>query len=424
MTVAFDAGELEVHAVAPIPGGGLYAATSPDGRIYHVAADGTSRSFFDPDDKYIWALALDRSGTLFAATGDKGVIYRITPDGTGTPFYRTNTTNVVSLAFTPDGQLLAGTESPGRVYRIDSAGKGFVLLDSPYREIHAIRVAPDGTMYAAAVNGAGSASAPASEPVASEPPRPPVPTVSAEITSVAPVEGPMTGAPATSAPARARRVGRGAIYRIRPDGLWDLLWDAGDDAPFDLVIEPDGALLVGTGTEGKIFRLAGDPARATLVARAGARQVTALVREALGPHPRRDEQPRQGLRAVARAGRARHLRVGHPRCRHRRELGRDPLARRAPRRPHRGPDPLGQHVDARRHLERLVEAVHERRRRADRQPERPLPAVAARDERQQRAGPGADVGHRGLPAAQPASGGERHHGASARHRVPAAVLDR
>lgn len=282
VTTAFDAGELEVHAVAPIPGGGLYAATSPDGRIYHVAADGTSRTFFDPEDKYIWALALDRSGTLFAATGDKGVIYRITPDGTGTPFYRTNTTNVVSLAFTPDGQLLAGTESPGRVYRIDSAGKGFVLLDSPYREIHAIRVAPDGTMFAAAVNGAGSGSAPAPEPVASEPPRPPVPTVSAEITSVAPVEGPITGTPAASAPARARRAGRGAIYRIRPDGLWDLMWDAGDDAPFDLVIEPDGALLAGTGTEGKIFRISGDPARATLVARAGARQVTALVREASG----------------------------------------------------------------------------------------------------------------------------------------------
>ena len=52
--------EMEVHALAPAPGGGLYVATSPDGKIYQVAADGTSKTFFDPDDKYIWALAVAR----------------------------------------------------------------------------------------------------------------------------------------------------------------------------------------------------------------------------------------------------------------------------------------------------------------------------------------------------------------------------
>ena len=276
----FDAGELEVHAVAPAPKGGFYVGTSPDGRIYHVAADGTSRTFFDPDARYIWSLVTDRAGNLFAATGDKGIIYKITPDGKGAPFYRTNTTNVVSLAFTRTGELLAGTEAPGRVFRIDAAGKPFVLLDSPYREIHALRVAPDGTLYVAAVNGAGGS--PAAEPAASEPPRPPVGTVSAEITGISPIEGPISGSPPAAAPRTPRRSGRGAIYRIQPDGLWDLLWDTGEDAPFDLVVEPDGSLLVGTGTEGKIFRVAGEPARATLLARAGARQVTALVREASG----------------------------------------------------------------------------------------------------------------------------------------------
>ena len=32
----FDAAELEVHAIAPAPQGGLYVATSPDGKIYSV----------------------------------------------------------------------------------------------------------------------------------------------------------------------------------------------------------------------------------------------------------------------------------------------------------------------------------------------------------------------------------------------------
>ena len=281
VTAHFDAGELEVHAVAPAPDGGLYVGTSPDGRIYHVAASGTARTFFDPDDKYIWSLVTDRAGNLFAATGDKGVIYKVAPDGKGAPFYRTNTTNVISLAFSRTGELLAGTEAPGRVFRIDAAGKAFVLLDSPFREIHALKVAADGTIFAAAVNGGGgSASAP--EPAASEAPRPPVGTVSAEITGVSPIEGRISGSPQPATPRPARRAGRGAIYRIQADGLWDLLWDTGQDAPFDLIVEPNGSLLVGTGTEGKIFRVSGDPARATLLARAGARQVTALVREPSG----------------------------------------------------------------------------------------------------------------------------------------------
>jgi hypothetical protein len=282
LSTFFDAPELEVHAIAPAPKGGLYVGTSPDGKVYHVAADGTSRTLFDPDDKYIWALAVDRSGNVFAATGDKGVIYKITPDGQGSRFYHTNAGNVVSLAFTRGGDLIAGTESPGRVYRIDSAGKAFVLLDSPYREIHAVQLADDGTIYAVAVNGGQAAPNRPPDAPLTEPTRPPVPSVSTEITAISVVEGNMasSGVPVTSR--SPRRPGRGAIYRIKPDGLWDSLWDSGEDAPYDVVIEPTGSLLVGTGTEGKIFRISGDPARATLLARATARQVTALLREPSG----------------------------------------------------------------------------------------------------------------------------------------------
>ena len=283
VTTFFDAPELEVHAIVAAPQGGLYVATSPDGKIYSVAADGTSRTFFDPEDKYIWALATDASGNVFAATGDKGVIYKIPPDGKGARFYKAGATNVVSLVTTKTGELIAGTESPGRVFRIDAAGKAFVLLDSPYREIHALRLASDGTIYAAALSATGSSGADrAAEPV-TEPSRPVTPSVSTEITGMSVVEGPISSSSAPSAAARtSRRPGRGAIYRIRPDGLWDTVWDTADDAPYDLIVEDGGSLLVGTGTDGKIFRLSGNPARATLLARAAARQITALLREPSG----------------------------------------------------------------------------------------------------------------------------------------------
>ncbi len=285
ITTFFDAAELEVHAVAAAPNGGVYAATSPDGKIYAIAADGTSRTLFDPEDKYIWALAVDKAGNVFAATGDKGVIYKITPDGKGARFYKTNATNVVSLAFAHDGSLVAGTESPGRIFRIDASGKAFVLLDSPYREIHALRITDDGTIYAAAVSatppGGGEDRLPERPPTDTT--RPPVASVSTEITAISVMEsGVSASGSQTSSPRNARRPGRGAIYRIRTDGLWDTLWETGDDAPYDLLVESDGSLLVGTGTEGKIFRVSGSPARATLLTRAAARQVTALLRDHSG----------------------------------------------------------------------------------------------------------------------------------------------
>jgi hypothetical protein len=279
----FDAPELEVHAIVPAPNGGLYVATSPDGKIYALSADGTAKTLFDPEDKYIWALAVDQSGHVFAATGDKGVIHRISPDGTASRFYKTNATNVVSLAISAGGDILAGTESPGRVFRIDASGKAFVLLDSPYREIHALRVAGDGTIYAAAVSATSTAPDDRGSDRPTGEPRPPVGTVSTEITAISVMDAPVatgTGAPAVVR--QPRRPGRGAIYRIRTDGLWDTLWESSDDAPYDLLIEPDGSVLVGTGTEGKIFRISGNPARATLLARAAARQVTALLREPSG----------------------------------------------------------------------------------------------------------------------------------------------
>jgi YD repeat-containing protein len=280
----FDAGEMEVHALAPAPNGGLYVATSPDGRIYEVAADGTSKTFFDPDDKYIWSLAAAPDGALFAATGEKGNIYRITPDGKGSLFYKTNTTNVVALAVDKAGNLIAGTESPGRIFRIDKTAKAFVLVDSPFKEIHALKLAADGTIYAAAFSGAPGGEDRAAPVISTtpEPARPPVPSVSAEITAITVVDA-TSGVSSTPPTTGTRsRSAKGAIFRIRPDGLWDTLWEATDDWPFDLLIETDGSVLVGTGKEGKIFRLSGDPARATLLARVPARQVTALVRDAAG----------------------------------------------------------------------------------------------------------------------------------------------
>lgn len=278
-TVFFDSSELEVHALAPAPNGGLYVATSPDGRIYKVDAKGQATTFFDPDDKYIWSLVVDRQGNVFAGTGDKGTVYKISGDGKGDKFFATKATHAVSLAFDAGNQLLVGTGAPGRVFRVDNAGKGFLLLDTSMQEVHTIRVDGKGVIYAAAQSSRGSAGSDnLSEPAVTPPPvTPSIPNVSTEITSISVVDTPAASQASGGGPGD-RRNSTGAIFRVQPDGLWDQIWSPGEDAPYDMVIEPDGALLVATGGKGKLYRLSGDPVRAVLVTRVPAQQATQVLR--------------------------------------------------------------------------------------------------------------------------------------------------
>ncbi len=285
--VFFDANELEVHALALGAKGDLFVATSPDGRVYKVDAAGKGEPFFDPEDKYIWALAFDPQGNLFVGTGDKGTVYRVTPDGQSTVFYKTMTTHAVALALEPSGNWLVGTESPGKLFRVDRAGKGFVLLDSTFQEIHAIRFDGKGTIYAAALSGRPTTDTRPPEPARPEttraPSAAPVPVVTTEVTSVSIVD-PAGGQTLTTSARDDRRNSRGAVYRIAPDGLWDIIWESRDDSPYDVSFDRDGALLIGTGRGGKIYRLSGAPLAPTLLAQADAQQITAFLRDAKGVH--------------------------------------------------------------------------------------------------------------------------------------------
>jgi sugar lactone lactonase YvrE len=285
-SVFFDSGELEIHALAPAPNGGLYVGSSPDGRIYKIDASGTSSTFFDPEDKYIWALAVDAKGVVYAATGDKGVVYRISSDGKGEKYFSTKAAHATALGFDQSGRLLVGTGSPGRVFRIDGANKGFLALDTTYQEVRAIRVTPKGDFYVAAQNARGTQGGDSTGDAApSPPPTAPVANVSTEITGFAIIDVPVTpqapgGAGGATGGARASASPIGAIFHVEPDGLWDVLWESRDDAPYDLAVEPNGALVVATGGKGKVFRLSGDPVEAALITRVPGQQATMLLQTA------------------------------------------------------------------------------------------------------------------------------------------------
>ena len=97
------------------------------------------------------------------------------------------------------------------------------------------------------------------------------------------------------------------MYRIAPDGAWDLIWSSREDSPYDVAFEPDGSILVATGNEGKIFRLAGDPLQPTLLTRSTSQQVTTLLRDADGRVTFTTSNPGKLFRLSPHARRSRHV---------------------------------------------------------------------------------------------------------------------
>ncbi|MFN8057802.1 MAG: hypothetical protein U0Q12_01460 [Vicinamibacterales bacterium] len=275
--VVFDAPELEVHALASAGDGGVFAGTSPDGKVYRIRRDGSSEVAFDPEERYIWALSTGPDGALYVGTGEKGLIHRVTPDGQSSVFFDTKAKHVTSLAWTPGGHLVASTSGPGRVFDIDRTGpRGFVLLDVGDRETRGLRVAPGGAIYVAAQAGRSSKDDGGDSATPEPVPAPvPIASVSTDVTISAVVDvGAAAGAPA---PTEKSSPAKGAVHRITPDGLSDVVWESTDDAPFALVEDGDRDVLVGTGNKGKIFRVPPDAGRPVLLTRVTSQQVTAFA---------------------------------------------------------------------------------------------------------------------------------------------------
>ena len=277
VTTILDGAEGDAQALAAGSDGRIFAATAPDGRILALDAGGTQREVLDTEEPYVWALATAPDGTLYAGTGNPGRIYRVTPNGAAAMWYDTGTAHVRALAVDGSGRVLAGTGSPGRVLRIDAGGRAFVLLDTNHDEITSIRVAPDGEVLALAAGGAPTPVTAAPAAAAASPTAAVTTSVSVTVTaSATATPAPTPAAPSAGAAAPSSAAG-GAVYRIAPDGNWDALWQSTSDTPYDAAVAADGAVIVGTGPDGKIFRVEGRPSTTVLLTRAPARQVTRMA---------------------------------------------------------------------------------------------------------------------------------------------------
>jgi putative pyrroloquinoline-quinone-binding quinoprotein len=272
--------EAEVHALAVDTQGSIYAGTGPGGRLYKFSPDGKRIWDRDTGEKYIWALAFDKQGRLYAGTGTDGRVLAVDASGSSRVLFDSAETHIRSLATDDKGGILAGSDGHGLIFRIDAEGKSSVLYDAPLTEVVAIQPAPDGTIYAAVAGEAGRGSRPS----------PPTTRPAGEGTSPeAPREGTApassTDTQAQGAPAEQRiSIGiEGKVLAIAPDGYAREVWSAAQEGILSLVLRRDGALLMGSGSQGRIYALERGGG-VSEVARSASSQVTALARRTGSGH--------------------------------------------------------------------------------------------------------------------------------------------
>ncbi|HYG99949.1 MAG TPA: hypothetical protein VD837_12520 [Terriglobales bacterium] len=310
-SVIFEPRELQVQSLVVDSSGAIYAATSPDGKVYKIqrrAPEGkptnktaarqtseakgtttgqdapqapeknpagidpnwTSSVWFEPKTKYIWALAVANDGGLFVATGDRGEVFRVDRNGQSSLHFKSDEAHIRALAIDPQGNLIAGSDGSGLVYRISPRGEAFVLYSAPKKEITALTVDRTGNIYAA---GVGEKRVGGTLPV-------PTPgTIAVPANALPGASGQGSQQPPTAGPG-VPMPGMGAIgsevYQIAPDGSPKRLWASRDDVVYALALDQRGTLLAGTGNKGKVFAIVDDE-RFTDLQKASATQVTAFA---------------------------------------------------------------------------------------------------------------------------------------------------
>lgn len=260
--------EVAVQALAVDSNDRIYAATSPDGKVYRLGSRGEAEVFFDPGQKYIWALAVDAQNNVYVGTGPQGTIYRVTAQGRDSVFYDSPSTHIVSLEWDLEGYLLAGSSPGARLYRISPQGRGLVIFASPLEEMKAITVDRYGVIYAAALGAPRPGEA-------TPPPAPPSAAPQRQTGN----EDPSSSSANDATTIRVAGTQRGRkleIYRVDREGLVETIYTANEEMAFDLLVRPDGNLLVATGDRGRILSI--DPRRfVTLLVESGEEQVTRLL---------------------------------------------------------------------------------------------------------------------------------------------------
>ncbi len=242
-------------------GGRVWAGALPGGKIFALdVAKGAAtpvRELVTLDADHVWAMAwVAARSTLYAATGPKGRLYAIEVRGGVAQKPRlvwdSGEKQLLSMVVDEDGALIVGSSEQAIVYRVvDDGGKTphvqvEALHDFEGDEIRAL--ARRGRTLYVAVNEFQKTSATTTI------------TVTAPRGTKIALPTATTATPPVGMPARDRK-GKGAVFRLDPDGRIEQLHALGDGYFTALSVETtksEDVVWAASGGEGRVYRISAD----------------------------------------------------------------------------------------------------------------------------------------------------------------------
>ena len=205
---------LVVTSLARGGDGSVYAATLPDGKLYKLVAPANGRPQPPrlvaelPDTQYIWAVAWDAArNALLCATGPEGKLFAVDPrlpaGSNATVVFDSDEPHLYSLALGRGEAYVGSGGGHAVVFAVRGGAQARVVARLQGDEVKALAVVGDDVIAAANEF--------------SEPPSPPGRSA---------IQGrlPSPGGVSASRP----RPGKGSVYRIRPTGLAERLYNNPD----------------------------------------------------------------------------------------------------------------------------------------------------------------------------------------------------
>lgn len=290
-------------AIQQTPDGNLYVATGPSGKIFEVKPDGSKSVLLDSDENNILSLVSDGKDLLYAGSDPNGLVYRINRK-TREVFvlYDAPETEVSALALDAKGNLYAGTAeasekhpaAPGQEEGSKEKtgrpeGTGGVPIPSQPPENPKPPALPDpnpgepnpipkGNLLVDGWQKLLNLEEPGDDsptPPGGQPPGPgkhPAPAKPTPVNAANPnVSGP---APEPIEFGKPKAEGN-AIYRIDTEGFVREMFR--QPAMVLSIVERNGVLLVGTGSEGLVYQV--DPAaeETVVLAKVDPKQVLSML---------------------------------------------------------------------------------------------------------------------------------------------------
>jgi hypothetical protein len=293
--------------------------------------------FADDAVQYVWSLQQTPDGNLYVATGPGGKLFEVKPDKSKSVLLDSDESNLLSLLSDGKDLLYVGTDPNGLVYRVNRKTKEvFVVFDAPESEVSCLALDKQGNLYAGTAEasdqpqGAKAAATAAEEksgrpeatggvPLPSTPPELPKPPAKPDpnpgepdpipkvirkktfflidgaanpqppLPTPNPGEKPKPGAPTTQpaqpnptpnvsgeaeTPAQPKPEGN-AVYRIDKDGFVTEVFR--QPVLVMSLLEREGTLLVGTGSEGLIYQVRPAAEETVVLAKVDPKQVLSML---------------------------------------------------------------------------------------------------------------------------------------------------